>query len=117
MRARRNCGEDLGQRRTWWKRITPTVPRDPGLGHDFQKGLACGSLASGSFRAGVAHGQLGKRAERSWPELARGGRKEGGAEPSTREGEGGVCGAEGERPLTSGPALSVRARALRPVLG
>ena len=28
-----------------------------------------------------------------------------------------MCGAEGERPLTSGPALSVRARALRPVLG
>jgi hypothetical protein len=32
VRARRNRGEDRGWRWTWWKRITPTVPRDPELG-------------------------------------------------------------------------------------
>ena len=91
MRARRNCGENRGRRRTRWKRITPTVPRDPGLGRDFQKGL--GAREAGQW---VLQGWSGPRAagKLGGAELAGAGagRKKGRWEMALTGGAGALVG-------------------------
>jgi hypothetical protein len=79
MCAQRNHGGDHGRRWTRWKRITPTVLRDPGLGGEASRRRE-GSVGGQWVRA-RAPGEAGPQAVREraeQKELARQGRRKGG---------------------------------------
>jgi hypothetical protein len=60
VRARRNRGEDRGRCWTRWKRITPTVPHDPGLGGETSRRRE--GSGGGQWVRARAQGEAGPRA-------------------------------------------------------
>jgi hypothetical protein len=90
-----NRGEDRGRRWTRWKRITPTVPRDPGLGGETSRRKE--GSGGGQWVRAQARGEAGPQVARERAEQNREASSAGKKERRKKGLTGGVEVLEEER--------------------